>query len=737
MKKTLILLFLIALFLKTGAQNISLMNGWKLAIGDSVQWSSPGYNDNTWQNVDITKSWEKQGYPNHDGFGWYRLHVVIPSSITKEAFFKDSVVFNLGYADDNDEVYLNGILIGEYDNSGVGTIKDGRFGLRSYTISRNNPAILWDKENVLSIRIYDVAGDGGVYGSNLNIGTDDVMAGVHFDAHNDYEYADKSLSRQIMLVAKNRYDYKGKLVIKVTDPETRDIIDEKTEKVEFTAGKPYTNKYQLPLIEKSLVIDYTFTDEKTGKKISLTESTPYILTPVASEKPKINGPDVYGIRPGHPLIYLIPATGQKPLSYKAKGLPSGLTLDASTGIITGSITQRAEYPVTFVVSNKLGSNTKKISFVVGDEIGLTPALGWNSWNAWGLSVNETKVRTSAKAMADKLSAYGWSYINIDDGWESEKRLNNGEIATNAKFPDMKGLADYVHGLGLHFGIYSSPGPRTCGGYLASWQHEDQDAKTYGDWGVDYLKYDWCTYSEITSGNPDLATAMKPYQIMRNSLDKVNRDILFSFCQYGWNEVWKWGAKVGGNSWRTTGDITDTWQSMSSIGFNQNEMAPYAQPGHFNDPDMLVVGRVGWGPSIHNSRLTFDEQYTHVSLWSLLASPLLIGCDMGNLDKFTLNLLTNAEVLAINQDALGKSARQYIKKEKYQIWVKELKDGGKAIGFFNVSDESQTVELAVSDPVLKDYKKFRDVWRQHDIKPSDEMLSFKLAPHGVRLIRVEK
>ena len=238
---------------------------------------------------------------------------------------------------------------------------------------------------------------------------------------------------------------------------------------------------------------------------------------------------------------------------------------------------------------------------------------------------------------------------------------------------MKALSDYIHGLGLHIGIYSSPGPKTCGGYVASWQHEDQDAQTYGEWGIDYLKYDWCSYSQVASPNPDLATAKKPYQVMRSALDKVNRDILFSFCQYGWNDVWKWGAETGGNSWRTTGDINDSWGSLSSIGFSQDKGAPYAQPGHFNDPDMLVVGKVGWGPSLHNTHLTVDEQYTHISLWSLLAAPLLIGCDMGQLDKFTLNLLTNDEVLAIDQDALGKSARQHIKNDDYQVWVKELKD----------------------------------------------------------------
>jgi alpha-galactosidase len=198
-------------------------------------------------------------------------------------------------------------------------------------------------------------------------------------------------------------------------------------------------------------------------------------------------------------------------------------------------------------------------------------------------------------------------------------------------------------------------------------------------------------------------------------------------------VWKWGAEVGGNSWRTTGDIEDTWKSMSTIGFSQDKAAPYAQPGHFNDPDMLVVGKVGWGDSQHNSRLTPDEQYTHISLWSLLSSPLLIGCDMGKLDKFTLNLLTNDEVLSINQDALGKEARQVAKKENYQIWVKELVHG-RAIGIFNTSDKYQTISLDADDDLLKGHAKAFDVWTQTTIVGTAHKLTFKIPPHGVKLIR---
>ena len=223
--------------------------------------------------------------------------------------------------------------------------------------------------------------------------------------------------------------------------------------------------------------------------------------------------------------------------------------------------------------------------------------------------------------------------------------------------------------------------------------------------------------------------------MRASLNYVPRDILFSYCQYGMGDVWKWGGEAGGNSWRTTGDIEDTWKSMSDIGFSQDKAAPYAQPGHYNDPDMLVVGKVGWGTSQHNSRLSPDEQYTHISLWSMLSAPLLIGCDMGRLDKFTLNLLTNDAVLAIDQDALGKEARQVVKKENYQIWVKELEGGDKAIGIFNTSDKYQTISFDVKDPLFKGHIKAFDVWTQTSIIPVANKMTFKIPPHGVKLIRL--
>jgi alpha-galactosidase len=739
MKKILMLTSLaVALFLGAAAQEISLEKGWKFSAGDSAQWAITSYNDQNWKPIDVSRNWEVQGYPDYDGFGWYRLHVNISSSIKEKSYLKDSVRINLGIVDDNDEVYLNGKLIGKYGGNG-GDIKTSRYGPRCYSIAANNPAILWDRENVLAVRIFDTGGDGGMYGEKHQIAMADLMDHVSINTDADFNYGEKSsLNKAIKLVTTGSYVYKGKLSFKVVDPEDDSVLYQKTNDANFSTGRPFTYTFSIAdLHKRSYKITYTFTEENSGKSISKTEATPYVLTPYPSSKPRINGPEVYGARPGNPFLYLIPATGKKPLTYSATGLPDGLKLDANTGIIIGIVNAKRDYPVVFSVHNSLGTKTKKFTIRIGDLIGLTPALGWNSWNAWGLTVNDKKVRTSAKAMADMLSAHGWNYINIDDGWEAPQRLASGEITTNEKFPDMKGTTDYVHSLGLKMGIYSSPGPRTCGGYLGSWQHEDQDAKTYSDWGIDYLKYDWCSYSEVTAKNPTLDDMKRPYQFMRASLNKIPRDIMFSFCQYGMGDVWNWGAEVGGNSWRSTGDINDTWISMSTIGFNQIADGPHAQPGHFNDPDMLVVGKVGWGDNQHNTHLTPDEQYTHISLWCLLSSPLLIGCDMGHLDRFTLGLLTNDEVLAIDQDALGKEAHQAIKKDNYQVWIKELEDGDKAIGIFNTSDKYQTIILNRNDDELKGYTKIRDVWQQKYLITGGTDFLVKVAPHGVMLVRLGK
>ena len=360
-------------------------------------------------------------------------------------------------------------------------------------------------------------------------------------------------------------------------------------------------------------------------------------------------------------------------------------------------------------------------------------------------------------VASGLAAHGYQYINIDDCWQKGRNMKdgrdaNGEIIPSEKFPDMKGLADYVHSKGLRLGIYSSPGPKTCAGFEASYQHEEQDAKTYAKWGMDYLKYDWCSYNpvleatrsnqvDISSVNKycgnhpkDVAKMIYPYAVMRVALDNAPRDIVYSLCQYGMGNVWEWGAEVGGNCWRTTFDITDNWKSLSGIGFSQNGHVKFAGPGHWNDPDMLIVGKVGWG-NLHPTRLKPAEQIMHITLWSLLSSPLLIGCDMSDMDPFTLDLLTNDEVLEVNQDPLGKQACRVADCNDIQVWSKSLQDGTIAVGVINTSFEEFDGVVKWSDIGVQGKQQVRDLWLRKDLGDYDGSYTGKVPAHGALMLKI--
>jgi alpha-galactosidase len=462
--------------------------------------------------------------------------------------------------------------------------------------------------------------------------------------------------------------------------------------------------------------------------------TAVVLTPKPPSTPRINGPKIFGARPGSPFLFTIPASGQRPITFGAEGLPPGLQLDGANGIITGALNDKGTYVVTLSAKNALGAATRALKIVCGDVIALTPPLGWNSWNCFACDVTDANVRAAADAMAASgLVEHGWTYINIDDCWEAG-RDDQGNVLSNAKFPNMNALTEYVHSKGLKIGLYSSPGPKTCANHEGSYKHEEQDARRYAEWGFDYLKYDWCSYGQIAP-RPDHAAMMKPYQVMRAALDKAPRDIVFSLCQYGMGNVWEWGAQVGGNCWRTTGDITDTWGSMSRIGFAQAGHETFAGPGHWNDPDMLVVGYVGWSARVRPTHLTPNEQYTHISLWCLLCSPLLIGCDLTRLDEFTLNLLTNDEVLEVSQDPLGRQAARVARDGPLEVWSKDMEDGSKAVGLFNRGDQETQVTAKWSDLHLAGTRKIRDLWRQQDLGSFSEQFQAAVPRHGVMLVKV--
>jgi len=471
-----------------------------------------------------------------------------------------------------------------------------------------------------------------------------------------------------------------------------------------------------------------------------------ILTPPPPATPRINGARVFGVRPGSPVLFAIPATGEQPLTFSATNLPEGLSLDADTGIITGAVKHSGSYRVVLAAQNEKGKGERAWRLEVGGRIALTPPMGWNSWNCFAHTVSDEKIRKATDAMVTSgLINHGWTYINIDDYWQTnpgEKsdatlmgpaRDAAGRILPNKRFPDMARLTRYVHSRGLKIGLYSSPGPLTCGGCVGSLQHEAQDAQTYAEWGFDYLKYDWCSYAQISNGGT-LKELMHPYLVMTAALRTQKRDIVHSLCQYGMGNVSSWGDKAGGQCWRTTGDITDTWDSMIKIAASQDGLELFAGPGNWNDPDMLVVGRVGWGTP-HPTRLTPNEQYTHLTLWSLLCSPLLIGCDMTRLDAFTLNLLTNDEVIEVNQDPLGRQAARVSRDDGSEIWAKRMEDGSVAAGLFNRSYLTRPLTLDFKALGLAGKQRLRDLWRQKDLGTPSDRFTAEIPGHGVLLLRL--
>lgn len=480
-----------------------------------------------------------------------------------------------------------------------------------------------------------------------------------------------------------------------------------------------------------------------------------ILTPSPSPKPQINGPTIYGVHPGHLMLYRIPATGDRPITFSASHLPAGLQLDAGTGIIYGVIPTRGEYDVTLRARNSLGSAKRRFRIVVGDKIALTPPMGWSTWYMAYTKISDGLVRSEADAMVSSgLVNYGYSFINIDDGWNIKPsssdptiggapRNAEGNLRSNRNFPDMKALADYVHSKGLKIGIYISPGPLTCGGFEGSYGHEAQDARLFANWGYDFLKYDLCSYRKLMKNPDDPEELQQPYRRMGSELQKQNRDFVYNLCEYGNGDVWKWGREVGGNFWRTTGDVgyletphSSLWENVAAYGFGQADIEKWAGPGGWNDPDNLLIGQIQWGGHLTAAPLTHNEQYSYMTLWSLMDAPLIFGGDMMKLDPFTLSLLTNPEVIAVNQDALGRQAAPVAKHGDIEVWAKDMEDGSKAIGLFNRGDHEVEVTTRWTDLGLHGRHSVRDLWRQKDLGKFDQQLSASVGPHGAEMFLVK-
>ncbi|MBU6409136.1 MAG: putative Ig domain-containing protein [Verrucomicrobia bacterium] len=496
-----------------------------------------------------------------------------------------------------------------------------------------------------------------------------------------------------------------------------------------------------------------------------------IRTPPAPATPRINGPDIFGVRPDHPFLYHIPTTGKPPIRYSADDLPKGLALDARMGNFTGTIqgaTDGDSFTVTLHAKNALGEDSKKFKIVVGETISLTPAMGWNSWNHYGSRITQAIVLENAKAMADSgLIHHGWTYVNIDDTWQGKRGGRYHGLQGNKKFPDIGRLCDQIHAMGLKFGIYSTPWETSYAGFpggssdnsqgnwtkptgrkhvnhnvppwaIGPYQFWTNDADQWAAWGVDYLKYDW---------NPiELPETEAMYEALRQS----GRDIIFSLSN---NMNVKNAPTIGkiANSWRTTGDIKANWWSLVIHIMAQVKWADYSSPGHWNDPDMLEIGTREHG----QPGLSADEEYTHMTAWCLLASPLLLGNDLTQMDPFTLSLLENDEVLAVDQDELGRQAvpvsqtgepvevprpgnrGKPFKVTPLQVWARPLADGSKAVGLFNFGDTPAKMTVKWSDLGISGPHKVRDLWREKELGSVADEFSMTVAPHGAEMIKVHE
>ena len=367
----------------------------------------------------------------------------------------------------------------------------------------------------------------------------------------------------------------------------------------------------------------------------------------------------------------------------------------------------------------------------------TPPMGWNSWNFFAGKVTDKDIRDTADLLVSTgMRDAGYVYVNIDDTWEG-KRNAEGRIQTNEKFPDMKALSDYVHSKGLKLGIYSSPGSQTCARFEGTLGHEEQDAQTYADWGIDYLKYDLCGFRTVMQQQaPDNFPAQSKlmraaYEKMHQAILKAGRPMVYSLCQYGWDSVWDWGPSVGANLWRTTGDISANFDRMSLIGRSQAGLAKFAGPGHWNDPDMLEVG---------NGKLTHDENLTHMTLWAMLAAPLIAGNNLTQMTPDTAAILMNKDVIAIDQDALGKQGDRVYAEGPVEIWAKPLTGGRMAVAIFNFTDtpaEMRGIRLHLKEMGFPRPVKARDVWAAKDLGTITDNYKTTIPRHGVVLLSVQR
>jgi alpha-galactosidase len=503
-----------------------------------------------------------------------------------------------------------------------------------------------------------------------------------------------------------------------------------------------------------------------------------ILTPPPAKVPRINGPKVCGVRPGKPFIYRIPAQGERPMQFAANGLPQGLTLDVGQGILTGvTPSRKGDHPLTFTARNAHGEASRPFKLVVGDKLALTPPTGWNSWGGQMVNVNDAVMRKAADVFVERgLADVGFQYLGIDDCWmrltqemyESRDqnvvkkhvaydyqatgtigpiRDQHGNILPNGKFPDMKGLTDYIHSKGLKVGIYSSPGVRTCQSWAGSYGHECADADQYAKWGFDLLKYDQCSGGAFLNRLKRMVPGFQTRDFwgpMANYLCAQDRDILFNLCQYGNDNPWTWAPGLGIQSWRIGGDLNHHVDHYFINALRiATELREYNQPGQWNDPDFMYIHRIRdvlkMGEPSEEIKLDTYQRYQYVTLWAVICAPFFFSCDVENIDEFTARLLANAGVVNINQDELGHTAEVVRNDDKKEtVMLKKLADGSKGLAVFNRDAQNEVVIAVNWDEIggCCELEVF-DVWRQKPLGLLKGGISVRLSPNGVGLFVVRE
>ena len=487
-----------------------------------------------------------------------------------------------------------------------------------------------------------------------------------------------------------------------------------------------------------------------------------ILTPPESAAPRINGPKVFGVSVGKPLNFYVPVTGRSPIRLSLSGdLPDGVRFDPVKRMLTGRSSKAGEHRILFTAENAAGRVSREFTLKVGKGICLTPPLGWNSWNCWGWWVTDEKMRRSADAMVSTgLRDHGWTYIVVDDCWRTrptEKeagfpcpdwfvdhpflygpaRKSDGTPISNVFFPDMKGMADYIHAKGLKAGLYSVPSATACCYTHGSWQNEAKDAETWCAWGYDLIKYDWCYGGRHFPGRGTRREwQIDRFSLMGRLLAAQPRDMVYNVCNYGMEGVREWARSAGGHYWRTNGDLVDEWPSLIKTIDANLEGGEAAGPGGWNDPDMLVVGSMRMN-NFTTSHLTPNEQYAHISFWTMLSAPLFIGCDLENLDPFTRSLLTNDEIIEINQDELGSTARTVVRTPVCNVWLRSLANGDWAICLFNRTLEEREIVADFAALGLSAACRVRDVWAQKDLGRFEGRFAASIPPHAALVYRLAK